>query len=104
MEKTASATQPLRVPDLYIVALDDASRRWAFVRAQELRRHGRCVEIDYLQRSIKAQMREANRQKASYVLVVGETELQSGSARLKNMADGSETTVTLASFDLPTTR
>jgi len=104
MEKTASATQPLRVPDLYIVALDDASRRWAFVRAQELRRHGRCVEIDYLQRSIKAQMREANRQKVSYVLVVGETELQSGSARLKNMADGSETTVTLASFDLPTTR
>jgi histidyl-tRNA synthetase len=101
MEKTGNATLPSPVLDLYIVTLDDSSRRWAFGKTQDLRHGGASVELDYLARSVKAQMREANRQQASFVLVVGETELQTRTAKLKNMHTGEEIPVSLDAFVLP---
>ncbi|MBI3580145.1 MAG: histidine--tRNA ligase, partial [Ignavibacteriales bacterium] len=56
---------------------------------------GITVEVDYLARSLKAQMREANRQQVKYVIVIGENELNSDEAKLKNMSDGTEATVRL---------
>jgi histidyl-tRNA synthetase len=88
-------------PVLFLVALDEPSRAWAFVKAMELRRKGMHVELDYLSRSVKAQMREANRQKVQYVLVVGEQELQSGRGRLKQMSSGTETEIALDYIEFP---
>ena len=82
-------------PALYIVALDEPSRAWAFRTTARLRSRGVSVEIDYLNRSIKAQMRDANRIRAQQVLVVGESELASGRAKLKNMTTGEEVDVRL---------
>lgn len=82
-------------PVLYIVAMDDASRQWAFKTAFALRSRGIAVELDYLQRSVKAQMRDANRVQAQQVIVVGERELSSGTGRLKNMSTGEERDVAL---------
>jgi len=80
-------------PRLYIVALGDAARQWAFRKALELRNKGYAVEMDFLGRSIKAQMRDANRSQATRVLVVGDNELAQGSFQLKEMASGQETVV-----------
>ena len=82
-------------PILFIVTIDEEARRWAYTKANALRAQGLRVEIDYLGRSVKAQMREANRQEAPYTVVIGGTELQSHSAKLKNMQSGDETTVNL---------
>ncbi|MBN1397664.1 MAG: histidine--tRNA ligase [Bacteroidetes bacterium] len=82
-------------PVLYFVGLDETARAWAFVKANEMRKKGICVEVDYLGRSIKSQMREANRQSANYVIVIGEQELKTKSAKLKNMLTGEETAVSL---------
>jgi histidyl-tRNA synthetase len=82
-------------PILYIVTTDESSRRWAFTKASSLRSKGVRVEIDYLGRSVKAQMREANRQEARYSVVIGETELQTQKAKLKNMQTGEESSVNL---------
>lgn len=82
-------------PVLFIVTIDEEARRWAFTKAHTLRAKGLRVEVDYLGRSVKAQMREANRQEAHYIVVIGGTELQSQSARLKNMQSGDETAVNL---------
>ena len=82
-------------PVLFIVTIDDEARRWAFAKTHDLRLNGVRVEIDYLGRSVKAQMREANRQEALYTVVIGGTELLSRSARLKNMQTGGETAVDL---------
>lgn len=101
LEKSGNTVLPSPALDLYIVTLDDASRRWAFGKTQDLRHVGTSVELDYLARSVKAQMREANRQHASFVLVVGETELQTRTAKLKNMQTGEETPVSLDAFALP---
>lgn len=82
-------------PKVFLVGLDAASRSWAFQQAIELRSRGIAAETDYLDRSIKAQLREANRQAAEFVIVIGEQELKSGSARIKNMKTGSERAIAL---------
>jgi histidyl-tRNA synthetase len=75
-------------PSLYIAAADDASRDWALARTMEMRNNGVSAESDLLGRSLKAQMRDADRQGAAAVVVVGQQELQSGKANLKNMKTG----------------
>lgn len=75
--------------DLYIVSLDKKLTSFAFQTAVALRRSGLSVETDYLARSVKAQMREANKLNAKYVLFVGGEEFSMGEVVLKNMT-GSE--------------
>ncbi len=85
---------------LFVVTIDVEARRWAFAKSHELRSKGLRVEVDFLGRSVKAQMREANRQQAHYTVVIGGTELQSRTARLKNMLSGDETTVLLDELEI----
>ncbi len=99
LEKTNRVPVKMHAPTLFIIGLDGPSRSWAFREAGTLRSKGISVELDYLDRSLKAQMREANRQEASYVLVVGDAELKSGKARLKNMKTGQEQSTDLDRID-----
>ncbi|MBP8975630.1 MAG: histidine--tRNA ligase [Bacteroidetes bacterium] len=92
---------PVLTPELFIVALDEPSRSFAFQKAMELRNKGIAVEMDYNDRSVKAQMREANRQQAHYVIVVGSNELASGKGILKEMSTGKEIPVSLDNLQLP---
>lgn len=77
-------------PCVYFVAADEESRRWIFEQAFALRRAGISCDLDLLDRSLKAQMREADRQRAEYVLVVGGNELRQQSVNLKNMKTGEQ--------------
>ena len=88
-------------PVLYFVGLDETARIWSFLKTNELRRQGIRAEVDYLGRSVKSQMREANRQRALYVIVVGEQELKTKTAKLKNMSTGEETAVSLEKIEIP---
>lgn len=82
-------------PTLFIVVADDAARDWALKKTIELRSLGIAVETDFLKRSVKAQMKEADRQRSTYALVVGTTELQSGKGILKHLADHTQHEVEL---------
>ncbi len=55
-----------------------------------LRLENLSVDFDYLQRSVKAQMREANRLNAKYVLFIGGDEYKQGMVNLKNMSTSEE--------------
>ncbi len=88
-------------PVIYFIGLDETARIWAFLKTSELRRQGVCAEVDYLDRSVKSQMREANRLHAKYVIVIGEQELKTKKAKLKNMATGKETAVSLEKIEIP---
>ena len=79
--------------DVYIVALDEEARRWAVATAAELRRAGLSVEFDLLGRSMKAQMREANRHGARHAVIVGASELADRTAQLKDMRANEQTAV-----------
>jgi histidyl-tRNA synthetase len=90
---------PISGPVVFFVSADEGAREWCFVKCNELRARGISAELDYLDRSVKAQMREANRLGAKYVLVVGNDELKSGSAKLKNMRTGEERPIRLDKLD-----
>jgi histidyl-tRNA synthetase len=83
------------VPQLFIAALGAESADQAFVLMSRLQQAGIWAEMEYQVKSLKAQMRRANKLQAKYTLILGEEELSSGQAQLKNMQDSSQETVAL---------
>lgn len=86
------------VPQLFIAAMGADAADQAFVLMSKLQHAGIRTEMDYQGRSLKAQMRRANKLHAVYTLILGDDELQSGQVQLKNMTDSSQTTVALESL------
>ena len=76
--------------DLYIIRIDDELTNDVFNIAAIFRSDTLKVEIDYLDRSVKAQMREANKLKAKFVLLVGGNEYKSHKYILKIMKTGEQ--------------
>ena len=81
--------------DLFIVALGDAAGKKAFQLMCRIQRLGFAVELDYDGKSMKSQMRRADKLACRYTLIIGETELATNRAPLKEMATGSQTEVPL---------
>jgi len=81
--------------DAYLVSLGEAAMRRALVEAQALRRAGLRVDLDLKGRSMKAQMREANRQQARYAVIMGDRELAEGRAVVRDMQSGQQQEVPL---------
>ncbi|MCF8032209.1 MAG: histidine--tRNA ligase [Desulfarculaceae bacterium] len=82
-------------PALFIAALGEEPRAWAFGAACALRKKGLWVEMSASDVSLKAQMRRANKMNAAQVLIVGGEELKAGAAPLKDMASGDQTDLPL---------
>ncbi|MDX1699348.1 MAG: histidine--tRNA ligase [Melioribacteraceae bacterium] len=76
--------------DIYIVRLDKDLEKESFQIATELRKNNIKVELDYLSRSVKAQMREANKLNSRFVLFLGGEEYSTGQFQLKNMSKGDQ--------------
>jgi histidyl-tRNA synthetase len=85
--------------DLYIVKLDKELSNVIFDAASLFRRVDYSVDFDYLDRSVKAQMREANKMNARFVLFIGGEEFKSGFCNLKNMSSGDQLQVPLNQLD-----
>jgi len=64
--------------------------------ANQLHLTGIHAEFDYEGKSLKSQMRRADKLKARYVLILGEEEMKKGRAVLRNMADKSQEELPLA--------
>ena len=65
--------------------------------AAKLRRENLTVDFDYLLRSVKAQMREANKLNARFALFIGGEEYEQGNINLKNMETGEQKIISLNS-------
>lgn len=76
--------------DLFLVTIENGLESFAYQTAVNFRRKGLTVDLDYLNRSVKAQMREANRTNAKYVLFIGGEEFTRGEVVLKNMSNGEQ--------------
>ena len=81
--------------DVFIVALGDGVQAKAFEILTTLRKAGFKAAMDYAGRSMKAQMKQANKANAKIAVILGENELQSNSAVVKDMADSTQETVSL---------
>jgi len=76
--------------DIYIIRIDKELNLEVSAIASQLRRENFTVDYDYLQRSVKAQMREANKMNAKYTLFIGGDEYKNGMINLKNMKTGEQ--------------
>jgi len=74
-----------RYPDVFVAALGEEAQRRAFILLQELRDVRVWAEADYGGKSLKSQMRRADKMKSSYVIILGEEELKKGVAVLRDM-------------------
>jgi histidyl-tRNA synthetase len=94
-----SFTLPEDSIDLYIIKLDKELSPAIFDFVSYFRREGFSVDFDYLDRSVKAQMREANKMNAKFVLFIGGDEYKSGFCNLKKMTTGDQLQVPLVQLD-----
>jgi histidyl-tRNA synthetase len=72
-------------PAIYVAWVGQAARDWIFPQVHRLRQSGVSIELEGEERSLKNQMRRADKLKAGEVLIVGEDELTKGAATLRNM-------------------
>jgi len=76
--------------DVYFVCLGETGLSTALSISNELRQAGYNLVSDPLRRSMKAQMREANKSGAKFALILGETEMETNSVVLKNLKEGKQ--------------
>jgi histidyl-tRNA synthetase len=82
-------------PILYIAPMGDAAKIKAISITETLRKNGIYAECDVVGRSLKAQMKYANKINAKYTLILGDSELESGKGSLRNMTESSQTEIDL---------
>ncbi len=87
-------------PDLYILSLGELENKKALELSLNLRKAGYIVEKDIFERSFKSQMKYADKIGAKNLLVIGENELNSNIAKIKNMKSGEEKEVKLLVEDI----
>lgn len=78
--------------DLYIVSMPETTEA-AFKILADVRKHGVSADIDYLNRKMKGQMKQADRIHAKYTIVLGSNELESGMVKVKSMQTGESTEI-----------
>ena len=81
--------------DVFIVALGDTVQAKAFEILANLRRGGFKAAMDFAGRSMKAQMKQANKANAKFTIILGEDELQANSIVLKNMNESTQETISI---------
>lgn len=79
--------------DVYVVRASDEARLLTLQLAHELRQAGFASDLDFEGRSLKAQMRSANRLQARFALILGEEELARGTVTVREMATASQESV-----------
>ena len=86
------------MPDLFIAALGEKAQLKAVEIANDMREEGFTCLYDVNGRGLRAQMKYANKLGAKYTIVLGDDEVESGIAKLKNMESGEETEIALQTF------
>lgn len=80
---------------VFVAALGKQAQLYGAKLAQELRGLNITVEQDYLDRSLKAQLKAADRFKTAYTVIVGEEEIKNNQAVIRDMRDGSQIVISL---------
>ena len=86
------------VSDLFIIPLGEKAKLQALTIASSLRAKGKKVEIAFGDRALKGAMKGADKNGAMHVIVLGDSEISSGTALLKEMKSGAETSVKIDSL------
>lgn len=85
--------------DAYLIRIDPEIEIEVANIASELRREHISCDYDYLNRSVKAQMREANKYNAKYVVFIGGDEYKRGELNVKNLSNGEQQLIKIEDFE-----
>ncbi len=91
-------------PELFIATLGEAATKTGFAMLTRMQRQGILVEMEYTGKSLKAQLRRADKLRTRRVLILGENELARGVAQLRNMDESSQEEVALDGLESRLTR
>ena len=86
------------VADLFLIPLGENAKMQALQIAAQLRLSGKIVEIAFGDRALKGAMKAADKAGAKYVIVLGDSEISSGSVELKEMKTGHISSVKIAAL------
>ncbi len=75
-------------PDIFLANIGEKADLFVQKLVYDLRNEGVCAERDYLERSVKAQMKYANKTGARFSGVIGDDDIEKGSVSVKNMENG----------------
>jgi len=95
LEKEGVELEPQEPVALYVGILGKEAKAKAYKLVNEIRSHGVIVETDYMDRSVKAQMKYANKIGAKKTVIIGSEELEKNLARVKDMETGEQVEIAL---------
>ena len=95
LQNTGRLDAPRERADVYLAPLGERAAGEVPAIAARLRRAGVSADYDMMGRGVKAQMKYADKSGARFVVVIGDNELESGTAVLKNMDTGEERSAAL---------
>lgn len=84
--------------DIYLASMGEKASLEAARLALDLRSEGISAQFDTVSRGLKAQMKYADKLGALYTVVLGDAELETRKAKLKNMKDGTQKEISLDDF------
>lgn len=82
-------------PEIYIASIGDKAKLKALELCECLRQSSVIAELDMMNRNLKSQMKYADKIGATYTLVLGDDEVNSGNGKIKEMKSGKEFSVSL---------
>ena len=91
----------VRPVQLFVVPLGETGKVWAFALCNYLRMLGIRADMGEADKSLKSQMKRANKLKSEYALIIGEQEIKESKAQLKNMSTGSQEALRSGRFRPP---
>jgi histidyl-tRNA synthetase len=94
----------LVLPQLFIAALGDKAQKLAFSVCNRLRTMGIQTEMDYSGKSLKSQMKRADKLSSRYALILGEREISENKAEFRDMQKGTQETIGLDDLEKTITR
>ena len=81
--------------DLFIAALGAQAQKLAFGLTNEFRRFGIPTEMDYTDKSLKSQLKRADKLNSSFAVIIGDKEISEKQAILRNMKTKDQQTIPL---------
>jgi len=90
--------QTIQADKIYLIGLGDAVRPTMLKILGEARKAGLNMEFDSLRRSVKSQMREANKIGASLAIILGDKELKDKSVQIKDLKNGQQESISIDSI------
>ena len=90
--------QNVRIPDkkvqkIFVCNMGDDAKTFAMKLTDDLRKAGISASCDNMKKSLKAQMKYADKIKSEYTVIIGDNEISSGECSLKNMTTGENTQI-----------